>query len=182
MPLDPGNLPRQHDLGVALERVGDVKLAMGYRAGAMFLHQETLLLPQSMVAADPTVSQYRRDTAFSLMKLAVLHVGDGNPGAAEPLLVEGLRLRTELAGAQPDDIALLRDLSYTENELSSVLLELGRNAEALDRTAILLADPTPENREALAILEEMEANGTLPAGYEERIAGFRRNLGLPTRF
>ena len=53
---------------------------------------------------------------------------------------------------------------------------------ALDLTAVLLEDPTAENREALAILEEMQANGTLPPGYEDWIAGFRRNLGLPTEF
>ncbi len=39
-----------------------------------------------------------------------------------------------------------------------------------------------ENREALAILEEMQAAGTLPPSYEEWISSFRKTLGLPTRF
>ena len=39
-----------------------------------------------------------------------------------------------------------------------------------------------EKQEAVAILEEMYAPGTLPAGYEEWIVGFRRNLGMPTDF
>ena len=53
---------------------------------------------------------------------------------------------------------------------------------ALDQRAMLLQDPTAENREALDMLEAMQAGGTLPEGYEDWITGFRKNLGLPTEF
>jgi hypothetical protein len=36
--------------------------------------------------------------------------------------------------------------------------------------------------EALAILEEMQAAGTLQQGYADWIPSFRKALGLPTRF
>ena len=32
------------------------------------------------------------------------------------------------------------------------------------------------------MLEEMQSAGTLPEGYDDWIAGFRKNLGLPTDF
>jgi hypothetical protein len=38
------------------------------------------------------------------------------------------------------------------------------------------------NQEALAILEEMYAMGTLPQDYVEWIPAFRRALGMPTEF
>ena len=53
---------------------------------------------------------------------------------------------------------------------------------ALDQTAILLQDGTAQNREALAILEAMQADGSLPQGYEDWIPGFRKALGLPSEF
>lgn len=53
---------------------------------------------------------------------------------------------------------------------------------APDRKATLLQDPTAETQEALATLEDMQANGTLPQGYEDWIAGFRKARGLPTDF
>jgi hypothetical protein len=51
----------------------------------------------------------------------------------------------------------------------------------LDQRAVLLQDGTTENQEALAMLEAMQADGTLPAGYEDWIAGFRKSLGLTTK-
>ncbi len=45
-----------------------------------------------------------------------------------------------------------------------------------------VTDPAAENQEALGMLEAMQAAGTLPAGYEDWITGFRKNLGLPTEF
>ena len=78
---------------------------------------------------------------------------------------ESLRIMRDLAAAYPDDPWYRIDL-----------------VRALDQTAVLLQDPTAENQEALAILEEMQAAGTLPQGYEDWIAGFRKALGLPTEF
>jgi hypothetical protein len=76
-------------------------------------------------------------------------------------------------------LSLMRDLSAAFPEDPWYRIDVVR---ALDLKAVLLADPTRENQEALAILEEMQATGTLPQGYEEWIPAFRRTLGLPTDF
>ena len=70
----------------------------------------------------------------------------------------------DLAAAFPDDVWYKLDV-----------------VRALDQRAMLLADPTAENREGLAMLEAMQSAGTLPKGYEDWITGFRRNLGLPVK-
>ena len=82
--------------------------------------------------------------------------------AALPHQDESLRIMRDLSAAYPDDVWYKLDV-----------------VRALDQRAILLQDGTAENQEALAILEEMQAAGTLPQGYDDWITGFRKTLGLP---
>ena len=78
---------------------------------------------------------------------------------------ESLRIMSDLSAAYPDDVWYK--------------LEVVR---ALDQRAMLLQDPTAEKQEALKMLEDMQAAGTLPQGYDDWITGFRKKLGLPTDF
>jgi hypothetical protein len=77
---------------------------------------------------------------------------------------------------QEQSLSIMRDLaaSYPDDPWYKIDV-----VQALDMKAVLLQDPTEPNQEALAILEEMQAAGTLPSGYEEWIGAFRRVLGLP---
>jgi hypothetical protein len=73
----------------------------------------------------------------------------------------------------------MRDLAATFPDDTWYKIDVVR---ALDRKGVLLQDPAGENQEALAILDDMQATGTLPQGYEDWITGFRKALGMPTDF
>ena len=70
---------------------------------------------------------------------------------------------------QEQSLSIMRDLAAAYPDDPWYQLDV---VQALDLKAVLLEDPTASNQEALAILEEMQAAGTLPAGYEEWITSF----------
>jgi hypothetical protein len=80
---------------------------------------------------------------------------------------------------QDRSLEMMRNLSATYPEDPYYRIDVVR---ALDLRGTYLTDATAEFREALAILEEMQANGTLPAANAEWIPAFRKSLGLPTEF
>ena len=73
----------------------------------------------------------------------------------------------------------MRDLSAAFPDDSWYKLDVVR---ALDLKSVLMQDPIPDKQEALAIMDEMYAAGTLPEGYEDWIPALRSALGLPTEF
>ena len=100
---------------------------------------------------------------FRLCALTALSAREDYQGAL-PHQDESLRIMRDLSAAYPDDVWYKLDV-----------------VRALDQRAMLLQDPTAENQEALGLLEDMQAAGTLPDGYQDWIAGFRKNLGLPVK-
>ena len=50
---DPGNAQWRRDVSVSLDRVGDVRLAEGNRAGALAAYEESLAISRKFAAADP---------------------------------------------------------------------------------------------------------------------------------
>lgn len=156
-----------NDLAVALERMGNAQAAAGDIAGALKSHQDCLALRDWLVQQDSGNPEWYRNLSISYERVASMlaELGDMVPALEHQDM--SLWIMRDLSAAHPDDPWYRIDL-----------------VRALDLQAILLRDPTEPNREALAILEEMQANGTLPQGfgYEEWIPNFRRALGLPTEF
>lgn len=163
--VDPYSTPWANDLALALERLGNAQGATGEVAAALKSHQDALALRDWLVAQDPSNPLWYRNLALSHASVATAQADRNDFETALIHQQESLRIMRDLAAAYPDDPWYKIDL-----------------VRALDQTAILLQDPTAENQEALAILEEMQAAGTLPEGYETWIAGFRKALGLPTEF
>jgi tetratricopeptide (TPR) repeat protein len=134
-------------------------------AAALKSHQDALALRDWLVAQDPSNPLWYRNLALSQASVASALADRNDLETALSHQQESLRIMGDLAAAYPDDPWYRIDL-----------------VRALDQTAVLLQDGTAENREALAILEEMRDAGTLPEGYEDWITGFRKTLGLPTDF
>lgn len=163
--VDPYSTGWANDLALALERLGTAQSATGDVAAALKSHQDSLALRDWLVSQDPSNALWYRNLALSQASVATALSDREDFDTALTHQEESLRIMRDLAAAYPDDPWYRIDL-----------------VRALDQTAVLLQDPTAENQEALAILEEMQAAGTLPQGYEDWIAGFRKALGLPTEF
>jgi uncharacterized caspase-like protein len=163
--IDPYSTGWANDLGLALERLGNVQLATGDVAAALKSHQDALALRDWLVNQDPSNPGWYRNLALSQASVAEALSARDDYQAALPHQDEALRIMRDLAAAYPDDVWYKLDV-----------------VKALDQRAVLLQDPTAENQEALAILEDLQASGTLPEGYGEWITGFRKSLGLPTDF
>jgi hypothetical protein len=108
---DPGNALWQRDLGVSLDRVGDVRLAAGDRAGALAAYEEDLAIARKLAAADPGNAQWQADLVLSLYKLSTV----SDPPQARAALREALAIAEALARdgkpnvAQQDWLQRLRD-------------------------------------------------------------------------
>ena len=163
--IDPYSTGWANDLALALERLGTAQSTTGDVAAALKSHQDSLALRDWLVSQDPSNALWYRNLALSRASVATALSDREDFDTALTHQEESLRIMRDLAAAYPDDPWYRIDL-----------------VRALDQTAVLLQDPTAENQEALAILEEMQAAGTLPQGYEDWIAGFRKALGLPTEF
>lgn len=164
MDIDPYSTGWANDLGLALERLGNAQSAMGDVAAALKSHQDALALRDWLVNQDPSNPNWYRNLALSQASVAEALSAREDYAGALPYQDESLRIMRDLSAAFPDDVWYKLDV-----------------VRALDQRAVLLQDGTAENQEALAMLEAMQADGTLPDGYEDWIAGFRKSLGLTTK-
>lgn len=151
-----------NDVGLALERLGNAQTASGDNAGALKSHQDALAMRDWLVQQDPSNPGWYRNLALSQASVAEALAAREDYEGALPHQDESLRIMRDLSAAFPDDVWYKLDV-----------------VRALDQRAVLLADPTAENQEALDMLEAMQTAGTLPDGYDDWITGFRKNLGLP---
>jgi tetratricopeptide (TPR) repeat protein len=154
-----------NDLGIALERLGTSQGKIGDRDGALKSYRDCLALRDWLVNQDSSNVVWYRNLAVVQELIATTLAAENDYQTALEHQEESLRLMRDLAAAFPDDPWYKIDV-----------------VRALDQKAVLLQDGTTENREALAILEEMYAAGTLPQGYEDWIPAFRKTLGLPSDF
>ena len=136
-----------------------------FAGGALKSHRESLALREWLVGRDSSEPGWYRDLAVSSERVAAMLAATGDMDQALSHQDTSLSMMRNLAATYPDDPWYRLDV-----------------VRALDLRGTLLQDPTAENREALAILEEMQADGRLPQGYDDWIDGFRRALGLPTEF
>jgi uncharacterized caspase-like protein len=162
MDVDPYSTAWANDLGLALERLGNAQSALGDAGAALKSHQDALALRDWLVQQDTSNAGWYRNLALSQASVASALADREDFQTALTHQDESLRIMRDLAAAFPDDVWYKLDV-----------------VRALDGRAVLLQDGSAENQEALAILEEMQAAGTLPDGYDSWIAGFRKSLGQP---
>jgi len=161
--IDPFSQPWASDLAIALERLGNAQAATGDFAGALKSHQDCLALRDWLVQQDSANEIWYGNLSISYERVSAMLVEAGD--------MQGALDHQEMS------VTILRDLVAAFPDIVGYRIDLVRG---LDLKATLLLDPTPANQEALAILEDMYAQGTLPAEYVEWIPAFRKVLGLPT--
>ena len=161
--VDPYNQVWASDLAVALERLGGALSAGNDASGALKSYQDSLALRDWLVQQDTTnvFSNLNLASSYELVSKMFAELEDFQFALDHQEM--SVSIMRDLVAAYPDDIWYRIDL-----------------VRALDVKGTLLQDPTEANQEALAILEEMYAQGTLPADYVQWIRDFRRVLGLPT--
>jgi uncharacterized caspase-like protein len=163
--IDAFNTGWASDLAVGLERLGNAQEAVGDVEGALKSHQDCLALRDWLVQQDGTNVTWYNNLSISYQRVATLLGASGDLQGALDHQEMSVTIMRDLVGAYPDDVWYKLDL-----------------VRALDTKATYLQDPTAVNQEALAILEDMNAAGTLPPDYVDWIPAFRRVLGLPTDF
>jgi uncharacterized caspase-like protein/regulator of sirC expression with transglutaminase-like and TPR domain len=163
--IDPYSTAWANDLGIALERLGNAQSELKDLAGALKSHRDGLALRDWLVGQDSANPAWYRNLAISHERIAATLALQNDYETALGHQDESLRLMRDLSAAYPDDPWYRIDV-----------------VRALDQKAVLLQDGTAERQEALALLEAMQADGSLPAGFEDWIPAFRKTLGLPTDF
>jgi uncharacterized caspase-like protein len=163
--IDAYSTPWANDLALALARLGDAQLAVNDLPAALKSHQDCLNLRDWLAQQDTSNDIWYRNLAVSYERLGTVLSAQNDFQTALTNQDQSLTMMRDLSAAFPDDAWYKIDV-----------------IRALDLKATLLQDGTAENQEALAILEAMRADGSLPAGYEDWIPAFRKTLGLPPEF
>lgn len=145
---DPANLEWQRDVSSSLFRLGDVKLSAGDANGMEAAYREGIEILRRLTEANPDNTRWWRNLAGALKKTGDQKYASGAPDEALPLYEEAVVIRRRLVELDPAN--------------RHWRLELLMSLEGVTRTAI-------GNRRieaataALALLEELQRNGSLPA-------------------
>ena len=112
---------------MSLDKVGDVKLQPGDRAGALAAYQESLDIRRKLAAADPGNAQAQRDVSVSLDKLGDVKLQRRRrPAGALAAYQESLDIRRKLAAHDPGNAQAQRDVSVSLDKVGDVKLAGGR--------------------------------------------------------
>jgi hypothetical protein len=91
-----GDALAQRDVAVTLNKVGDVKLPGGDRAGALADYQESLDIDRKLAALDQDNAQAQIDLCISLYKVSTV----ADPSRARAALAEALSISEKLEQEQ----------------------------------------------------------------------------------
>ena len=89
---DPANTEWQRDLSVSHNKIGDVLVAQGDRAGALAAYRKSLHIREALAARDPANTEWQRDVAVSCWKLHALGHAAGSVEVRRTLLQRGLTI------------------------------------------------------------------------------------------
>ena len=101
---DPGSTLAQRNIGVALTRIGDARLAGGDRAGALAAYEESLSIARKLATVVPSNIGWQVDLVVSLYKLSAVV----DPPRARAALREALAIAEMLA--REDKLAAQQEL------------------------------------------------------------------------
>lgn len=155
----PGDVAAASDYAAALYWLGAMRVELQDYPGARSQLETAVAVRRWVVEQAPDNHTMRRDLAYAIQKLADTHFFEQNLDAARPLDEEALGLMLQVDAAEP---------GQTWNIIDVV--------DGLDRVASYYPDQRPYLGEALTLLEGLEAAGTLPEGYVERLARYRDHL------
>ena len=171
--VSAGETSQERELATNLEKLADLQLADGDRAGARAKYEEALIIRDKVAAADPANPQRRGELAVSLQRLADLRRAAGDRTGALPLFKRTLSQYEKLTADDPTNTQWLRGTGILHERIGSVLRDESDRAGAL-----------PHFQRSLAIYEKLAARDPADTRYQngsaialERIAGIRRAEG-----
>lgn len=156
---DPYDTSAAWDYALAMLRTGEQKLALKDYPAARADLEIAVSMRRWLADQDAQALQPRRELGWALQKLADSHYFVAEYDAGRPIEEEALAIFRWVDAQEPGQVWNIVDL-----------------ATALDRTASYHSDPMPYFRESLALLEGLQAQGTLPDGYQSWIDNYRARL------
>ncbi|QDU98706.1 serine/threonine-protein kinase [Lignipirellula cremea] len=126
---DPQTL---HDLALSLDKLGDVRLALGDAGAAETFYRRGLVINQQRKAASPGDVAAAQDLAVSHNNLGDVKLRLGDVSAARAEYAVSLEIARQLAQAEPGNPEARRNLSVSYDRLGAVNVELGSLPAARD--------------------------------------------------
>jgi tetratricopeptide (TPR) repeat protein len=132
------NAQAQRALCMSLDGLGNVKFQGGDLAGALHSFTQSFRIREQLAAANPSSAtmdaQAQRDLSISLGRLGDLQFQAGDLAAAQQLFARSLKIREQLAAANPSsaimDAQAQRDLSISLDKLGDLQFQAGDLAAA----------------------------------------------------
>jgi non-specific serine/threonine protein kinase/serine/threonine-protein kinase len=128
---DPQNLLDKHKLVLGLQYYGDILLRMNHSEEAIAYYHQSRDHAQALVAADPANSDYKEVLAISLELIGSVQNRTGQFDDALATALELLKIREDLATANPN-AHNRSNLAIGHEHVGNALLRLNRVKDALD--------------------------------------------------
>ena len=139
----------QRDVGVSLNKVGDVRLAAGDRAGALSAYEESLAIMRRFASTDPGNAGWQRDLTVSLDRVGDVRLAAGDRAGALSAYEESLAIMRKLASSDAGNAGWQADLVVSLYKVSAAA-DVSRAREALREALDILAALARDNRLAVA--------------------------------
>jgi predicted negative regulator of RcsB-dependent stress response len=146
---DPGDAGWQRDLSVSYNKVGDVQVAQGDRAGALKSYRDSLAIAERLATSDPGNAGWQRDLSVSYEKVGDVQVAQGDLAGALKSYRDSLAIAERLATSDPGNAGWQRDLSVSYNRVGDVQVAQGDLAGALKsyRDSLAIAERPIRSRQ-----------------------------------
>lgn len=116
----PGNAGWARDVSVSLNKVGDVRVAAGDRAGALQAYEEGLGIRRRLAAADPGNVEWARDVCVSLFRLGLIQEIGGERSVTAALYREAAERNQRLVAIDPGNAKWANDAAELQARLAAV--------------------------------------------------------------
>ncbi|WP_367873275.1 tetratricopeptide repeat protein [Luteolibacter sp. Populi] len=138
----------QRERSSCYDRFGDVALARGKLQVAAERFAYSLVVAETLAAANPNNTQWQRDLSICYHKLGGVAVAQGKLDVAAKRFADSLAVAETLAAVDPANTEWQRDLSINHDRLGDVAIAQGKLDVAANRFADSLAI-----REKLAVVD-----------------------------
>ena len=120
----------QHDVSLALDKLGSITLSNGQATEALKEYQQALAILRPLVEVDPKNRIWRRELAITLDGIGTVKSQTGDARGALAAYDEGLAIIRDLARDDPDNPEFQRQIAIRVIETGDVKLTTGDTAAA----------------------------------------------------
>ncbi len=120
----------QHDVSLALDKLGSIALSNGQATEALKEYQQALAILRPLIEVDPKNRIWRRELAITLDGIGTVKSQTGDARGALAAYDEGLAIIRDLARDDPDNPEFQRQIAIRVIETGDVKLTIGDTAAA----------------------------------------------------